>query len=508
MVRGFWPSTVNRVSYEVVGVLGRGGSAVVELAVDATGRRVATKRVALTGSADQIRAARVRLRREAEILGSLAHPGILPVLEIIDDGAEVMLVLPAMIENLEQRVGRLGPLPLVEVVALGRILLEAVAAAHRLGVVHRDIKPANVLFDEAGRPALADFGAAASAGMTAGLTVASSVLGTPMWMAPEQARGAPAGPAADIFALGATLRYAASGTEPYLPGPPLAVLGRASRGEVLPVPAAVPAPLRTALQTMLDPDPGRRPSAAGMLGGTGGTMLAPVAGSPPRLIRRAGRTLRSLPARILGDPRPDQLPRRWPWIAAAGLAGLTATVLTAAWLAGGSGPQRAAAATRCAPLPYQPCGSPGPASHTDGRTCDPGWYDLDGSAANGCESHSDYQPGTALTSGMPVSANLVPPYTTATFVTHVSGHASSLCWGALHITITAPARTAEKVSINKGPRQLATALSADGNPATASVHKPSCLGSDSEELTVTVTALAADGASAATDFTLTRDGGW
>jgi hypothetical protein len=149
-----------------------------------------------------------------------------------------------------------------------------------------------------------------------------------------------------------------------------------------------------------------------------------------------------------------------------------------------------------------------PAAHTNGQSCDPGWYDLDGSAANGCESRSDYRPGTVLTSGTPVRANLVPAYTADTFVTHVSGHATSLCWGTLNVTITAPAGTAEKLTVSKGDRPLATALSADGTPATASVDKPSCLGSDSEELTVTVTALAANGASVASDFTLTRDGGW
>jgi tRNA A-37 threonylcarbamoyl transferase component Bud32 len=503
------------VSYDVVGLLGRGGSAVVELAVDGTGRLVATKRVPLTGSAEQIHTARVRLRREAEILGSLAHPGILPVLDIVDDGADVILVLPAMAENLEDRVGRLGPFPTDEVIALGRVLLEAVAAAHRLGVVHRDIKPANVLFDRAGHPALADFGAASSTDMTAGLTAPSAVFGTPMWMAPEQAMGAPAGPAADLFALGATLTYAATGNGPYAPGPPLAVLERAARREVLPVPATVTPPLRAALRSMLDPDPARRPSAAGMLGGVGGTMLAPVAGAPARPVRvRAGNLLRELPARILGDPRPGRRPRRWSLIVAAALALLGAAALAAAVVAYASSPNRPGApgshtaSTGCTPRPYQPCGSVFPAPHTNGTICDPGWYDLDGSPTNGCESRSDYLPGTALTSGIPVRANLVPAYTTDTFVTHVSGHATSLCWGTLNVTITAPAGTAEKLTVSKGGRPLATALSADGAQATASVDKPSCLGSDSEDLTVTVTALAGNGASVASDFTLTRDGGW
>lgn len=515
------------MSYDVVGLLGRGGSAVVELAVDARGRRVATKRVVLAGSAAQIHGARVRLRREAEILGSLAHPGIVPVLDVVDDGTDVVLVMPAMVENLDDRVRRLGPRPPEEVEALGRVLLEALAAAHRHGVVHRDIKPANVLFDERGAPALADFGAAVTAEMTAGLTGAGAVLGTPMWMAPEQARGAPAGPPGDVFSLAATVVFAASGLGPYPPGPPLTVLGHAAAGRVRPLPREVPAALRGPLSRMLDADPTRRPSASALLGGVGGTLTAPAAppapgsgatvggsgasvgGSVPA--RPARRRLRSIAARLVGDP--PSVParrRRWPVVAsvaagAALVAGLGVLVAT------GPGPARVASAppsSACTPEPYQPCGSPGPAPHTNGWACLPGWYNLDGSALDGCESHSDYSPGTVLTDRAPVRANLVPPYTTDSFPTRVSGHALDLCWGSLHVSLTAPAGTAERLEVLHGTTVVASALSADGTPATASVAKPSCFGSDSENLTVTVTEVAATGAAANSDFTLTRDAGW
>lgn len=514
----------------MVGLLGRGGSAVVELAVDGSGRRVATKRVALTGSGEDIHAARVRLRREAEILSSLAHPGILPVLDIVDDGADVVLVLPAMAENLEGRVRRLGPLSAGELEHLGRTLIEALAAAHRRGVVHRDIKPANVLFDGEGRPALADFGAALTAEMTGGLTRAGTVLGTPMWMAPEQARGGPVGPPSDIFSLGATLLFAATGAGPYPPGPPLVVLGHAARAELLLLPSQMPPWLGPSLAAMLDPDPACRPSAARLLGGRDDTVTAPPqAGAAPRpgraattAVAGAGPRVRSLAtglaARLVGDPPPARATRRrWPAVA-AGSAAAVLIAATVALLTTGSHPGRAAQAgvpsrtrppqTACTPQPYQPCGSPAPAPHTDGVTCDPGWYDLDGSAADGCESHSDYLPGAVLTAGSPLHANLVPPYTTDSFVTHVAGHAMNLCWGTLHVTLTAPAGTAERLSVLKGGRPLASALSAGGSPATASVGKPSCFGSDSEDLTVTVTEVAASGAAGARDFTLARDGGW
>jgi hypothetical protein len=148
------------------------------------------------------------------------------------------------------------------------------------------------------------------------------------------------------------------------------------------------------------------------------------------------------------------------------------------------------------------------APHTNGKACDPGWYDLDGIAADGCESHSDFVPGIALTADLPVRANLVPASAIASFTTHVSGNSLNFCWGALHITLTAPAHAAEQLTVWKGTRKVADALSADGSPATATVGKPSCFGADSEDLTVTVTVVAATGAASAADFTLTRDGGW
>jgi hypothetical protein len=497
------------VSYDVVGLLGRGGSAVVELAVDGAGRRVATKRVALHGSASQMHVARQRLRREAEILGRLAHPGIVPVLEVIDDGSEVVLVLPALAESLEDRVERLGPLPPGEVAAIGRLLLDALAAAHRQGVVHRDIKPANVLFDGDGRPALADFGAAVTRDLTAGLTQAGTVVGTPLWMAPEQARGERTGPASDVFSLAATLTFTATGAGPYGPGAPDVVMGRAARNEVRPVPAAVPTVLRRPLSRMLDPRPERRPSAAGVLGGLAGTVGAPAPEMPPRRVRWASR-LAHLALRVVGGTGgpagpPSRRRRVLSVVAAVGaMAGVGAVIAVGHTASTGSKAAAGATTRACVPEPYLPCGTTGPAPHTDGWACLPGWYDLDSMAADGCEAHSDYV-GRALVPGVPLRANLVPSSTSDSYTTHVSGHAMNLCWGALHITLAAPAQTAERMTVWDGNGLVASALSVDANPATATIDKPSCFGSDSRDFRVTVTGAAGDGAA---DFVLTRDAGW
>ncbi len=255
------------MAYTVVGLLGRGGMAVVELAVDADGNHVARKRISLRGSGQQIAMARRRIRREAEILASLDHPGIVPLLAVEDDGTDVVLVMPRMVGSLADRVASGGPLQPSEVTEIGRLLLDALATAHRQGVVHRDIKPDNVLFDGQGRPALADFGVAVTRQFTPGLTSVGTVVGTPEFIAPEQAAGEPATTASDVFSLGATLAFAAHRTRP--------VRRRGAAGR--------PDPCR--------PRPGGAAAQVGAVGPAKGAVRHARAssGSPPERGRGAGR---------------------------------------------------------------------------------------------------------------------------------------------------------------------------------------------------------------------------
>jgi hypothetical protein len=460
--------------------------AVVELAVDSSGREVARKRLMLAGSSQRIDQARQRIRREADTLSRLRHPGIVPLLAVEDDGTDLVLVMPRMVESLADRVAISGSLPAPEVMAIRRVLLDALATAHRQGIIHRDIKPANVLFDAAGRPALADFGVALNEQFTPGLTSAGMVIGTPEFMAPELARGEAATRASDVFSLGATLRYALCGQGPYGQGDPLALMLKAARGQVAPPPRAIPAPARGMVTVMLEARPERRPTAAAALGGPSGTRPSPA----PKHRRRKRRL----------------------FLAAAGAG--ACLLVAAGWAAAPwrdqAGPRKAAVASRpaapvtapCQPLPYQPCGQPA-APFTDGRACLPGHGDFDGLAADGCEAASDYVAGMELTPQDPVHANLVPADAVDVFSASVETGRLHLCVTPLRVTLTAPSGVADRVEILSAGSVVAGAVSRDRRPATASTSRLSCFRDQGGSFTVRVTAV--QGQTAA-DFRLVRSG--
>ncbi|NUP50103.1 MAG: serine/threonine protein kinase, partial [Catenulispora sp.] len=179
--------------------------------------------------------------------------------------------------SLEELVAACGPLAVSAVRWVAAGCAEALECVHRAGLVHRDFKPANVLVTADG-PRVIDFGLARSDGLPQG-TVAGMVLGTPLYMAPEQAVGDPVtGPAADVFSLGATLYYAATGEAPYREareaGPMLQVMREPPDLE------PVPAELRDLVVACLAVEPERRPTPAGLIAGLS-PYLASAALTPP-----------------------------------------------------------------------------------------------------------------------------------------------------------------------------------------------------------------------------------
>jgi predicted Ser/Thr protein kinase len=210
------PSGLHQVAgYEILGELGRGGMGVVYRARQLSlGRTVALKMILAGQFAGdtEIR----RFHAEAQAAGALDHPGIVQVFEVgRHDGHHFLAMAFVDGPSLEARL-RDGPLPQREAAALVRQVAEAVAVAHDHGIVHRDLKPQNILLDQGGRPRVTDFGLAKRLEGGPELTGTGQVLGTPSYMAPEQASGAKnVGPAADVYALGAVLYAVLTGRPPF-----------------------------------------------------------------------------------------------------------------------------------------------------------------------------------------------------------------------------------------------------------------------------------------------------
>jgi len=189
---------------------------------------------------------------------------------------------------LDQVVAEHGPLPEAALWPLLAGLVEALQAIHACGVVHRDLKPANVLLAADG-PRVIDFGISRATDLTA-LTAAGMVFGTPGYMSPEQAEGAPAGPASDVFALGCVIAYAATATRPFGVGTAAAVLYRVVHNE--PALDGVPPQLRGVISACLAKDPAARPGlralSAAIADGPNASGPSPVAFWPPSVAALIG----------------------------------------------------------------------------------------------------------------------------------------------------------------------------------------------------------------------------
>ena len=213
--------------YRVLRRLGQGGMGVVDEVLDPrTNARYALKRLTPEAAVDP--ELRQRFVREARALAALSHPHLVQVHAAELDGPEPYLVQPLLRGgSLAERL-RAGPFPLDQARRVFGQLVEAVAHAHERGVLHRDIKPENVLFDEQDRAVLTDFGLARQTGEDS-LTLSGAVVGSPLYMAPEQARDSKETDArADVYALGALLYALLTGRAPF-EGRGLSVIALLSR---------------------------------------------------------------------------------------------------------------------------------------------------------------------------------------------------------------------------------------------------------------------------------------
>ena len=197
------PGALGRLDhYEVLEVLGRGGMGVVLKARDTKLRRVAALKL-LARHLAVSPAARRQFVHEAQAAAAIRDDHVVTIYAVHDEAPRPYLAMEYIAGvTLEQRLGQGAPLPLDEAVEIGVQIALGLAAAHDQGVVHRDVKPGNILL-EAGtrRVKITDFGLAQFIGSTAGGVIA----GTPMFMSPEQARGAAVDERSDLFSLGKVL---------------------------------------------------------------------------------------------------------------------------------------------------------------------------------------------------------------------------------------------------------------------------------------------------------------
>ncbi|WP_425473332.1 serine/threonine-protein kinase, partial [Streptomyces montanus] len=209
--------------YRVVARLGRGGMGVVWRALDEVlGREVAVKelRTYSDAGAPELADLGIRMQREARAAARIRHPGVVAVHDVAEvDGRPLIVMELVDGPSLDAVLGERGTLDPREAAGIGAKVMDALAAAHRAGVLHRDVKPGNILLDRSGRVVLTDFGIATMEdpgdGSTTHLTRSGELVGSLDYLAPERAQGHDPGPASDVWALGATLYAAVEGTSPF-----------------------------------------------------------------------------------------------------------------------------------------------------------------------------------------------------------------------------------------------------------------------------------------------------
>ena len=271
--------------------LGKGGMGTVWRATDdVLKRQVAVKEVKLPPvlSSDDSTAMRNRVMREAQTAARLSHPCVVTVFDVVQEDGHTFIVMELVdAPSLDQLVKANGPLPPQRVAEIGLDVLSALHVAHQQGITHRDVKPGNVMIPD-GKAKLADFGIASVKGDPK-LTATGLILGSPSYMAPEQASQDTSGPESDLWALGSTLYYAVEGVPPFDKGQAIPTLTAVVHDDPRPMERA--GDLEPAITALLAKDPADRPSADRLR-----SMLEDVSNEAPSVRRTSAATAVAAPA--------------------------------------------------------------------------------------------------------------------------------------------------------------------------------------------------------------------
>jgi serine/threonine-protein kinase len=304
------PASQRIGTYEVLEVLGRGGMGVVYKAYQPSLKRVVALKMIVDPGADS--QALARFRTEAEAVAQLQHANITQIHEIGEHEGQPFLSLEYVEGGtLANKLARNRPTPRLAA-QLVEVLARAMHVAHQRGIIHRDLKPSNVLLTKDGQAKISDFGLAkwthreSASSLTGAVTNTGDILGTPSYMAPEQAGGLvrQMGPATDIYALGVILYEMLTGKPPFQAQSALQALQRVMTEEPVPptrLQPGVPRDLETICLTCLEKKPVRRYASAEALADDLRSFLAgdAIQARPATALERLGRWARRRPTTVV-----------------------------------------------------------------------------------------------------------------------------------------------------------------------------------------------------------------
>ena len=293
--------------------------------------------------------ARLRLAVEGRLVASLDHPAIVKMYDVLTEGDTPALIMELIEgESLRARLKRDGALPPRAAAVIGAEVAEALAEAHRHGIIHRDVKPSNILLDTDGHAHLADFGIAHSLEPDAErLTQTGMVVGTPAYISPEQLSGTEVGPRTDIFGLGSVLFEMLTGRPPFAAMAPLRLAEAHAAGP--PAMPGIDPDLAELTRACLSNAPSQRPADAGLVAATLRSYLT-MDPAERDAETRAIPVVLAAPAPLTPEERLVSWWRRGMPLA-AGATGLLVLVLLVAVLLGPGGPAAGAPELTSSPPP-------------------------------------------------------------------------------------------------------------------------------------------------------------